>query len=129
MRRAISPKGFQRRWFTAEDWWLGIDVPLTEFDPDVASLHDAVQLDKHSALLDSLALWWGHAHDWQPSDDKGSHACRLTLSSIDQDEFAIVLELPADTILKAPELPESLQQLVRVAWHRVPARWRGRCIW
>ena len=124
MRRAIAPKGFQRRWFTAEDWWLGIDVPLTEFDSEVATLHDAVHLDKHAALLDSLALWWGHTHDWQPSDDKGSHACCLTLSGIAQENFAIVLELPADTIIRAPELPESLHQLVQVAWHRVPARCR-----
>lgn len=124
MRRAIAPKGFVRRWFTAEDWWLGIDVPLTEFDPEVASLHDAVQLDKHAALLDSLALWWGHAHDWQPSNDKGTHACCLTLSSIEQEGFAIVLDLPADQVTNAPELPESLHQLVRVAWHRVPARCR-----
>lgn len=124
MLRAIAPKGFQRRWFTAEDWWLGIDVPLSEFDPEVATLHDAVQLDKHAALLDSLALWWGHAHDWQPSDDKDSHACCLTVSSIEQNDFAIVLELPAETVSRAPELPESLHQLVRVGWHRVPARCR-----
>ncbi len=124
MRRAIAPKGFQRRWFTAEDWWLGIDVPVTEFDAEVASLHDAVQLDKHAALLDSLALWWGHAHDWQPGDDKGSHACCLTLSSIEQEGFAIVLDLPADAVISAPELPESLHEFLRVAWHRVPARCR-----
>ena len=124
MRRAIAPKGFQRRWFTAEDWWLGIDVPLSEFDQEVACLHDAVQLDKHAALLDSLALWWGHSHDWQPSDDKGSHACCLTLSSIEQEGFAIVLDLPADAVNKAPELPESLHPFVRLAWHRVPARCR-----
>ena len=124
MRRAIAPKGFKRRWFTADNWWLGIDIPTTEFDAEVSSLHDAVQLDKHAALLDSLALWWGHSHDWQPSDDKVSHACCLTLSSIEQEDFAIVLELPPDTLMKAPELPESLQQLVRVAWHRVPARCR-----
>jgi len=82
MRRAIAPKGFQRRWFSAEGWWLGIDVPQAEFDPEVASLHDAVQLDRHAALLDSLALWWGHSHDWQPCNDRGSHTCCLTLSSL-----------------------------------------------
>ncbi|MFK8080881.1 MAG: hypothetical protein AB8B97_11405 [Granulosicoccus sp.] len=124
MRRAIAAKGFQRRWFTADDWWLGIDVPSAEFDPELACLHDAVQLDKHAALLDSLALWWGHSHDWQPSDDKGSHTCCLTLSSIEHEAFAIVLELPADAVSNAPELPESLHQFVRPAWHRVPARCR-----